>query len=135
MWGTEQVEFIFEIILQFFGEILLQVVVELLVELGFHSLADTTKKTRNPVLSTIGFVIWGSMAGGLSLWIFPHSPISNPSLRALNLVVTPIIAGILMTLIGRFRDRRGQELVGLDRFGYALVFALSMSLVRFLWAS
>ncbi|WHO37218.1 hypothetical protein PMI04_011605 [Sphingobium sp. AP49] len=128
-------EFIFEIVLQFLGEILLQMVVELLVELGFHSLADTAKKPKNPVLSTIGFVLWGSMAGGLSLWIFPHSSISNPRLRALNLVIAPIVAGILMTLIGRFRDRRGQDLVSLDRFGYAFVFALSMSLVRFLWAS
>ena len=52
-------EFIFEIIFQFLGELLLQLIFEFLVELGVHSLADTLKRPKNAVLSTIGFVLWG----------------------------------------------------------------------------
>jgi hypothetical protein len=128
-------EFIFEVILQFFGEILLQIFFELLAELGLHSLANTWKRPRNAVLSTIGFVLWGAIAGGISLLIFPASPISNPDLRALNLFITPIVIGVIMMMIGKLRDKKGQNLVRLDRFGYAFLFAFAMALTRFIWAA
>lgn len=127
-------EFIFEILFQFVGEILLQVVFELLAELGFRSLTDTLKRPRSPVLSTIGFVLLGAMAGGISLLILPRSPISNLAFRKINILVTPLVVGGVMMLIGRQRDKRGQTLVRLDRFGYAFVFALAMAVVRYIGA-
>jgi hypothetical protein len=129
------VEFIFEIALQFLGEILLQMFAEILAEIGFRSLEDTFKKQRNPVLSALGFALWGAMAGGVSLLIFPNSPISNIDLRILNLIITPLIAGGVMMLIGRARNKRGQSLVKLDRFGYAFAFAFAMAVIRFVWAN
>lgn len=128
-------EFIAEIILQFLGEMLLQVLVELFVELGFHSLADSLKRPRRPARSAIGFTLWGLIAGGISLLFFPTSPIEEPMLRAANLVVTPLAIGVAMMLIGKLRARKGQELVALDRFGYAFAFAFAMALVRFIWAA
>lgn len=128
-------EFIFELLFQILGELLLQTILEALFELGLHSLSDTLKKRKNPSLSTIGFVLWGAMAGGISLLILPTSPITEPWLRKVNLVATPLFAGALMTIVGRVRSRRGQDLVRLDRFGYAFVFAFSMALVRFFWAA
>lgn len=127
-------ELILEIILQIFGEILVQVFFEFLVELGLHSLADTVKAPKNPVLSTIGFIIWGAMAGVISLLIFPVSHIINPDFRKLNLVITPAIVGTLMMVVGKMRTRRGSILVRLDRFGYGFVFALAMALVRYFGA-
>ena len=131
--GTVNMEFIFEIALQFLGEILLQVIFEFLAETGVHSLADTLKRPKNAVLSTIGFILWGAMAGGISLFILPHSPISNPLLRKCNVLVTPLVAGIFMMMIGRQRDKRGQTLVRLDRFSYAFAFAFAMAIVRYCW--
>jgi hypothetical protein len=127
-------EFIFEIVLQFLGEILLQFGFEFLAELGVHSLADTLKRPKNAMLSTIGFVLWGAMAGGISLLILPHSPISSPALRTCNVLVTPLAVGVAMMLVGRQRDKRGQTLVRLDRFGYAFAFAFAMAIVRYIWA-
>lgn len=127
-------ELLFEFVFQVFGELLLQAVFELLSELGFRSLADTIKRPRSPWLSVIGFLLWGAMAGGISLLIFPTSPIDDPMLRQINLVATPIVVGIGMMLLGRLREKKGQQLVRLDRFGYAFVFAFSMALVRFIWA-
>jgi hypothetical protein len=127
-------EFLFEIIFQIVGEILLQACFELLAELGFRSLADTVRRPRNPALSTIGFILWGAIAGAVSLLIFPTSPISDPMLRRLNLVATPVAVGLVMTMIGRFRQKRGQSTVRLDQFGYAFTFAFAMALVRFIWA-
>ncbi len=124
-------EFVFEILFQFVGEILLQVSFEFLAELGLHSLGDTFKKPRNPALSTIGFILWGALAGGISLLVFPTSLVSNIAYRKANLVVTPLIAGVAMMLVGRLRDRKGGGLVKLDRFGYAFIFALSMAVIRY----
>lgn len=128
-------EFVLEVIFQFLGEILIQIIAEILAELGFRSLSSTFKRPSNPVLSAIGFILLGAIAGGVSLLIFPTSPISNPDLRKINLFVTPTIAGIVMMTIGKIRDKKGQDLVRLDRFGYAFAFAFSMGLVRFIWAA
>jgi len=125
-------EFVFEIVLQILGEILVQAGFELVAELGFHSLADTFKKPKNPVLSTIGFILWGAMAGGISLLIFPKSLISNHAFREVNLFLTPLAVSGVMMLVGRQRGRRGQILVKLDRFGYAFAFAFAMASVRYM---
>lgn len=127
-------EFIFELLLQFLGEILLQAAGELLAELGFRSLADTMRRPRSLILSSIGFMIWGAMAGGASLLIFPHSAIGDPIFRTINLFVTPTLMGAMMVLVGKARLKKGQDLIRFDRFGYAFVFAFFMSLVRFIWA-
>jgi hypothetical protein len=126
-------EFIFEILLQFFGEILLQLLFELVAELGLHSLTAPFEKPKNAVLSAIGFALWGAIAGGISLLVFPNSPITSIEFRKVNLILTPLIVGGVMMLIGRERDKRGQILVRLDRFGYAFVFAFTMAVVRFIW--
>ena len=128
-------EFIFEILLQFLGEILLQVGFEFLAEIGAHGLADTLKKPKNPVLSAIGFIVWGAVAGAISLLILPNSVIANPVFRQINVLVTPLVAGGVMMLIGRQRGKRGQSIVRLDRFGYAYAFALAMAVVRYVWAA
>jgi hypothetical protein len=128
-------EFVFEIIFQLLGEFLLQAFAELLAELGFHSLANTFKRPRNPLLSTIGFTLWGLLAGGISLWVFPTSHIHDPMFRTLNLIVTPLAIGLAMMLVGELRRRKGQDLVRLDQFGYAFVFAFAMALVRYIWAA
>ena len=128
-------ELVFELVFQVFGELLLQVFFEAMAELGFHSVRDTMKRPRNPGLSTIGFVLLGAVAGGLSLLIFPHSAIAEPDLRLANLFVTPALVGAAMALVGWVRQRKGQNLVRLDRFGYAFVFAFAMALVRFIWAN
>ena len=129
-----RVELIFEFVFQVLAELLLQALFEYLAEMGFRSLADTIKRPRSPWLSTIGFVLWGAMAGGISLLIFPASPIHDPQLRLANLFITPLLVGSGMMLLGRLRENRGQRLVRLDRFGYAFVFAFSMALIRFVWA-
>ncbi|HEY4067891.1 MAG TPA: hypothetical protein VGM74_13410 [Burkholderiaceae bacterium] len=44
--------------------------------------------------------------------------------------MTPILSGAAMAWLGRWRRRREQPTVLLDRFAYAFIFALGMSLVR-----
>lgn len=128
-------EFVFEFIFQIVGELFLQLLFEALVELGLHGAADTVKRPKNPVLSAVGFAIWGAIAGGISLLFFPTSHIHDPALRIANLVLTPVALGFAMMLVGRIRSKKGQSLVRLDQFGYAFTFAFAMALVRFMWAA
>ena len=128
-------EFIAELILQFLGELLLQLVFESLAKLGFRSLASTVSRPRHPALAIIGFVLWGAIAGGISLWIFPTSPIADVRWRQVNLFLTPVLVGGIMMGIGRRRSKRGQLVVRLDQFSYAFVFAFAMAVVRYVWAA
>lgn len=122
---------IFEFVFQVLGELVLQALFEFLAEMGFRSLSDTLKRPRSPWLSGAGFVLWGAMAGGISLLLFTASPIHDPQLRLANLFITPLLVGSGMVFLGRLREIKGQQLGRLDRFGYAFVFAFSMALVRF----
>ena len=128
-------EFILEALLQGIGELALQLFFEALFEVGLHSLADTTRQPRHPVYSTIGFTLWGIMLGGFSLLIMPTSPIHNAGLRLINLIVTPMIVGLLMVAVGRRRRKMGQETTRLNRFSFAYAFALSFAAIRFAFAS
>jgi len=124
------IEFIFEIV----GEFLLQALVETLAELGLHSLGEPFRRPPNPWLAGLGYAIFGAIAGGITLWLLPDHMVRNEVLRKLNLLVTPLAAGGMMCLIGAWRARRGDDVLRIDRFAYGYVFALSLALVRFIFA-
>jgi hypothetical protein len=124
------IEILFEVI----GEFLIQVVGEVLVQLGLHSLAEPFRTPLNPFLAAIGYTIFGGILGGLTLLIFPAHLVPLPW-RILNLIVTPWAVGGLMAAIGAWRARRGEPVLRIDRFVYGYLFALSLALVRFFFAT
>ncbi len=128
-------EFLFELLFQFFGELLLQFLVEVCFELGLRGLARGLRWVPTPPIAAAWVTLGGVAAGALSLLLFPHSAIRNPTLRLVNLAVTPLLAGAAMMLVGRLRAKKGQALVRLDRFGYAFLFAFTMALMRYNWAA
>ena len=123
-------EFIFELLFEFFGELLLQIVFELLAELGWRGVSAPFRKSAHPGMAGVGYAVFGAIAGGLSLWWFPHLFIVSPWARVLNVIATPILAGVTMAMLGAWRRKRDQPTVLLDRFAYAFIFALAMALVR-----
>jgi hypothetical protein len=123
-----------EFILELFGEFLIQTVLEGLVEAGFHSLAAPFQKEPNPWLAAFGYALLGGLLGGLSLLVFPTHMVSTHGLRVLNLIIVPVLVGGMMVLMGLWRAKRGQQINRLDRFGYGYVFALSLGMMRFIWA-
>lgn len=123
-----------EFIVEILGEFLLQVLGEALIELGFHSLAEPFRKPPNPWLAALGYAIFGALAGGLSLLVFPAhlTPAGLP--RLANLLLTPLAVGLCMSAMGAWRSKRGDALLRIDTFSYGYLFALTMALVRFLFA-
>lgn len=128
-------EIVFQL-LAWLGEIALQLVFEVLAEYGVRSLREPFRPVRevSPWVAGLGYAIYGAVAGGISLWLFPAPLLHNRWLRIANVAVAPLAAGAAMSLMGAWRRRRGEPLVRLDRFGYGVLFALSMALLRFFFA-
>ena len=124
-------EFIFELLFELLGELLLQIAFELLAEFGWRGLGAPFRKSAHPLVAGVGYAVFGAIAGGLSLWVFPNLFIASHLGRVANVVVTPILAGAAMAMLGAWRRRRDQSTVLLDRFAYAFIFAMAMALVRF----
>lgn len=124
---------IFELIFGVLAEVVLQITAEALFELGFYSLAEALnrKRRRNPILASIGYLLWGGIIGLITIIIFPALMIKNPTLRVLNLIISPAIAGLAMSVIGSWRKKKGQDLLRIDSFLYGALFAFGMAIVRF----
>ena len=127
-------EFIFDLIAEVLGEALLQLAIQFLAEPVFHMFAGPFSRNSRPWVAALGHAAWGLFAGGLSLIVFPNSFLHAGALRIANLVLTPVVAGLCMRQLGLWRERNGEDIVPMDRFFYAFLFALGMATVRFVWA-
>ena|SRR5579862_1263695 len=107
-----------------------------LFELGNRSLFHfISKRPAHPVILTGGYILWGIIAGGISLWLMPKAFITHTVIKFLNLIISPIIIGIIMMYVGKSLEKKGKKLTSLDHFGYAFIFAFSMALMRFIFAT
>jgi hypothetical protein len=123
-----------ELLIELFGEFVLQVFGEALLELGLHSLAAPFQRKPNIWLASIGYAMFGAMAGGLSLVVFPHHFAPAGILRTANLFATPIAVGVCMVGIGAWRGKRQEPVLLINRFLYGFIFASGVALVRFHFA-
>jgi uncharacterized membrane protein len=125
---------VLEILFELLAELLFQIVGEVLVELGLHSLAQPFRKQPSMWLAVLGYVVLGGLLGALSLWAWPDHLTRDGWPRLANLVVTPVLAGLVMALLGRWRARRGDPVLRIDRFACGYLFALAVAVVRFNFA-
>jgi hypothetical protein len=91
-----------------------------------------TLSRANPPLTILKFTVLGLGLGFISVLILPH-PLLHPSkLHGISLLVSPVITGTIMALIGRAVRRRGSAPVRIESFTYGFTFAFAMSLIRLL---
>ena len=82
--------------------------------------------------ASIAYGVFGFAAGCVSLVFFPH-PLVRPSrIHGINLLVSPVIAGIMMSLTGAFFRRKEKTVLELESFGYGFAFAFGIALARLL---
>jgi hypothetical protein len=114
----------FEFAAEFFGALILR---------GVAAVFDSSE-FKNPWLACIGYVFLGGVAGGLSLLFFPH-PLVHPSrVPGLSVIISPVLAGLGMSMVGSTLRKRNKRTMQIESFGYGFAFALGMALVRFFFS-
>ena len=126
--------FVFDVFFEGLLEVFLQIIVELLAETGLRSLSEPFKRPKplNPILAGIGYAVYGAAAGALSL-LLPRMFGMDLWLRILNLIITPVVCGLLMSRLGQEKEKSGKKTIRMDSFFYGYLFALSLAVVRFIW--
>ena len=100
---------------------------------GVAAVFDTSQ-FKNALMACIGYVFLGGVTGGLSLLFFPH-PLVHPSrIPGLSVILSPILAGLGMSLVGTTQRKRNKRVMQIESFGYGFAFAFGMALVRFIFA-
>jgi hypothetical protein len=125
-----------EVLFEIVGELLLQVIFESLAQAGVHVVRNPDKQPKEHSLWLIipGYILFGLIAGGISLWLFPDYLIRGKVAQVGYLVLGPIAAGAAVAAIGHWRSRRRVPRYGIDRFACGYVFALSFALLRYVVA-
>lgn len=126
---------VLEVFLEVFLEAAFEFAAESLGALILRGLATIfdTSEFRNPFVACIGYVFLGGVAGGLSLFLFPHPLVHHSRIPGVSVVVSPILAGFGMSLLGRTLRKRNKKVMQIETFGYGFAFAFGMALVRFIF--
>jgi hypothetical protein len=131
-------------LLGFIVEILFEVLIQVIFEQGVATASRARRRFRfapfvratlsqtNPPLTILKFTVLGFGLGFISVLILPH-PLVHPSrIHGISLLISPIITGLIMGLIGRMVRRRGNTPVRIESFTYGFTFAFAMALIRLL---
>lgn len=123
-------------LLQIVGEFLVQLVGQFFVDLIGHKVQRSFRRPEpvQPWVSVVGYLIFGATTGAISLLFVPDAFIKLEWLRVLNLVATPLTAGLVMAWVGSWRRHRDKTVIRLESFSYGLSFAFAMTFVRHMYA-
>ena len=125
-----------ELFVEFLVEFVFQFLAEIVVDLIVHSASRTPwiRRTATWLLTAILYFGVGLLIGWLSLWFFPRAFVRSATLPGISLLITPVLCGLGMGMIGTVRKRRGKAVVHLESFSHGFLLALGMTLIRFLFA-
>jgi len=125
-----------EIFLEIFAEAVFQFAAEFIGTLILRGIAGEVDRSefKNPLLGSIGYVFLGGVTGGLSLLFFPHRLFHPSRIPGLSVVISPVLAGGGMWMVGTALRKRNKKAMQIESFGYGFAFALGMAMARFLFA-
>ena len=124
---------LFEFLIGFVVELVLLLIAELLAELGLWTVDETLRdlKRQPGKLVWLGYVLLGSLAGGLSVVLLPNRLIPTSGTYGLSLLLAPLATGFIMGAWGEHREVYRKKVGSLMTFRAGFLFALSMAAVRF----
>jgi hypothetical protein len=123
-----------EILLWLLIELAIQLAGEFLVALGFESLAQSLGRRERPhrLLAGLGCLLIGALAGGVVTFIYPRHVSPGATLPFFAVVILPLLVGAAAFWLGRRAEAAGRPRPALSTFWGGALFALGMSLTRFL---
>lgn len=126
-------EIIFELIFGVVIETVLALVGEVLVELGFHSVAEKfADSTWKRFLTGFAYAVFGIALGAFSLLFLPKVSFGGRVIPVIYFVLSPIVAGVALCLVN-WIIHRGIDQVRffqLAKFLYGAIFVLAFSSTR-----
>jgi hypothetical protein len=122
-----------EMLLEIFFEAAFEFAAEFIGAFVLRGLAEVfdTSEFKNPWLACVGYLCLGGAAGGLSLLLFPHRLVHPSRIPGLSVVISPVLAGLGMSMVGSTQRKRNKKAMQIESFGYGFAFAFGMALVRF----
>jgi hypothetical protein len=125
-------ELIFGFIFELLFEAVIEILSELAIDFGLVSIKHSLRKEKkaNPVFAYTGIVLIGALVGVAASFILPGRIVTNPPIKGLSLILSPLLAGIMMYVFGNWRRENGHETSRLSTFWGGALFAFSFALVR-----
>ncbi len=126
-------EFLFELLFEFFGEFILQLVAELFggaFRAGWYKLTGRERQLSQ-IHESCWSVVTGIAAAAGTLWIFPHLALRLHWLQMLNILVAPVVAGLLVERLRAWREKRSG--FSFPVFAYAALFGVAFAGTRWLF--
>lgn len=126
-------EFLLELVFEFFGELILQLIAEFfggLFKAGWYKLSRR-ERDLSPTLEAVWSIGTGVAAGVATLLVAPQLAIRLPWLQVLNLVLAPVAAGLFVERLRAWRESR--RAFSRPVFAYAALFGLAFALTRWLF--
>ncbi|MES2526927.1 MAG: hypothetical protein V4598_07555 [Bdellovibrionota bacterium] len=123
--------------MEFLVEIVIEIILQIALELGFEFTFRNSKlspaKIDSKLFSLFSYAFLGFGIGCITLVFHREHFITNLTLRKINLLITPLILGYIMSYRGKVIRKRGDETIRLETFGYGFLFAFGLGLARYLW--
>jgi hypothetical protein len=89
------------------------------------------KSSASPETAAAGYTCFGLLAGVLSIVIVPHPLVRASKFHGMIVLVSPLITGLIMALVGSVVRRRGKRITQIESFAYGFSFAFGMALIRY----
>lgn len=118
-------EALFEALIETFAEVIVAWFSRAIVK-AFSRLLDV-----NPIVASVAIPLLGACLGALSTLVFPHHLFHPTRFHGISLLISPLVAGWVMSQVGIKRHRQGFQTTRIESFGYGFSFALAFALVRF----
>lgn len=121
----------------FIVELLLEVLGEPVFTLLGRALGATlpSRWQDSPVFAAAGYLLLGLLSGALSLWWWPTHLLRDAVLRGVTFVLSPIVCGLVLFVVGSLRARRGHARQAIDGAGYGMLMGITYQLVRLVGAA
>jgi hypothetical protein len=124
---------VIELIIELFAETIFTGAGEALIEGLARLIGASFGRTdrQHPVAAGIGLVMMGAALGCMSAVAWPYQVAGNGPLPGISLIVSPLLNGLALEAIGRWRDRHDKPRTYLSTFWGAATFAFAVAAVRF----
>ena len=123
------VELIFELLAEVIFAGAGEALVEGLARLIGASFGRTDR--QHPIAAGLGLLMMGAAVGGISAWAWPYQVVGNGPFPGISVIVSPLVNGLALEAIGRWRDRHRKPRTYLSTFWGAATFAFAVAAVRF----